>query len=107
MQPGPDLAPATFARRPGLFICARHCACAAPSDATGLSQQEVFKDEFAFATDKRVTANTARHLSKDRLRSGFDFDDVIKRLAVRHVKELTDGDLPPAMIRPLYPIPAC
>jgi hypothetical protein len=75
-------------------------------DATGLSQQEVFKDEFAFATDKRVTANTARHLSKDRLRSGFDFDDVIARQFVR-VKELNDGGLPPAMIRPLYPIPAC
>jgi len=37
--------------------------------------------EFAFATDKRFTANTAGHLLKDRLRSGFRFDDVIKRLA--------------------------
>ena len=24
-----------------------------------------------------------------------------------HVKELNDGGLPPAMIRPLYPIPPC
>ena len=37
--------------------------------------------EFAFATDKGFTANTAGHLLKDRLRSGFRFDDVIKRLA--------------------------
>jgi hypothetical protein len=34
-------------------------------------------------TKQRAAANTARHILKYRLRSGFDFDDVIKRLAVR------------------------
>ena len=29
-------------------------------------------------TKQRAAANTARHILKDRLRSGFDFDDVIK-----------------------------
>ena len=65
------------------FLCARQSACAATLDATSLSQQEVFKDEFALATDKRPAANTACYVLKDRLRSGFDFDDVIERLAVR------------------------
>jgi hypothetical protein len=55
-------------------------ACAPPFlNATGLSEQEVFKDEFAFATDKRLTANTAGHVLKDGLRASFDYDDSLPR----------------------------
>ena len=51
--------------------------------ATGFSQQEVLEDEIAFASDKWPTANTACQVLKDRLRSSFDLDEVIKRLAIR------------------------
>jgi hypothetical protein len=64
--------------RPGLFY-------APPpfSNASRLSQQEVFKDEVAFATDKWLAANTAGHFLEDGLRSGLGFDNVIKRFAIR------------------------
>jgi hypothetical protein len=52
-------------------------------NASRLSQQEVFKHEVAFATDKWLTANTAGHFLEDGLRSCLDFDNVIKRFAIR------------------------
>jgi catalase len=37
------------------------------------------KHKLAFTTGKRLTAHPARHFLKDRLRPGFDFDNVIER----------------------------
>ena len=52
-------------------------------NASCLSQQDVFKHEIAFATDKWLTANTAGHFLEDGLRSCLDFDNVIKPFAIR------------------------
>ena len=51
--------------------------------AAGLSQQEVLEDELAFASEKGSSAREARHFSRCRLGTSFDFDDLIKRLAIR------------------------
>jgi hypothetical protein len=51
--------------------------------ATGLSQQEVFEDKLAFASEKGSSARKARHFSQRRLGTGFDFDDIIERLSIR------------------------
>ena len=51
--------------------------------AAGLSQQEVLEDELAFASWKGSSAREARHFLQRRLGTGFDFDDIIKRLAIR------------------------
>jgi hypothetical protein len=51
--------------------------------ASCLTQQEVFNHELAISTGKRRTANTAMHFIGEALRSGFDFDSLIQRLAVR------------------------
>ena len=70
------LSPGRYSRSGWGFSFVRNNARAPPPlDATGLSQQEVFKDEFALATDKRFTANTAEHFLKDGLRTSFDFDN--------------------------------
>jgi hypothetical protein len=57
-------------------------------------------------TKQRAAANTARHILKYRLRSGFDFDDVIKRLAVRARKGIERRRSATSHDTPLYTIPA-
>jgi len=56
------------------------------SAATRLSrplQQEIFEHELVVTARKRRAAGSAAQLPIVRLRSGFDFDDVVERLAVR------------------------
>jgi hypothetical protein len=72
-----------------IFIRARRCAPPRFFGATGLSQQEVFKDELAFASEKGSATREARHFSQCRLDTRFDFDDLIQRLAIRARKECT------------------
>lgn len=45
-------------------------------------QQEILDHKLTFATGKRTTAGAARNLAIDCFRSGFDFDDLIRRIAV-------------------------
>jgi hypothetical protein len=45
-------------------------------------QQEILDHKLTFATGKRTTAGAARNLAIDCFRSGFDFDDLIQRIAV-------------------------
>ena len=46
-------------------------------------QKKLFQDEFPIAGRKQSTANPARYLTVNaRLRSGFGFDDLIKRVAM-------------------------
>ena len=75
---GPLLSPGHFHGRGFLFV-PNNARSPPLLDATGLSQQEVFKDEFALTTDKRLTANTAGHVLKDGLRASFDFDPLDDR----------------------------
>jgi hypothetical protein len=56
------------------------------SAATRLSrplQQEIFEHELVVAARKRGAAGSAAQLPIVRFRSGFDFDDVVERLAGR------------------------
>jgi hypothetical protein len=46
-------------------------------------QQEIFEHELVVAARKRRAAGSAAQLPIVRFRSGFDFDDVVERLAVR------------------------
>ena len=46
-------------------------------------QQKIFEHEFVVAARKRRAAGSAGQLPIVRFRSGFDFDDVVERLAVR------------------------
>ncbi len=48
-----------------------------------MTQHKVFGDEIAFATWERSTAGEACDLCLSRLRSSFDLDHVVERLAVR------------------------
>jgi hypothetical protein len=54
-----------------------------PREAPGLVQQEILDDEFALAPGKRRAAASAGNLAINGLGAGVDFDDVIKRIAVR------------------------
>ena len=48
-----------------------------------MAQHKVFEDKRAFATRERSTAGAACYLRLSRLRSRFDLDHVVERLAVR------------------------
>ena len=51
--------------------------------ATRFPQKKIFQDELPIAGRKRSTANPARYFTVNaRLRSGFGFDDLIKRVAM-------------------------
>jgi hypothetical protein len=63
-----------------------------------LSQQEVFKDEFALTTDKRLTANTAGHVLKDGLRASFDFDGKWPGLSQGPNLQAPAPGVPPAVL---------
>lgn len=54
-----------------------------PPRARSLPQEEILEHELAFPSGKRAAASTARYPAIIRLRSGFDFDDLIERIAVR------------------------
>jgi hypothetical protein len=56
-------------------------------NAGSFTQQEILHDEFAFAPLKRAATSTAGYFR--RLRAGFDFDDLIERVTVRTIKELS------------------
>ena len=45
-------------------------------------RQEILDHKLTFATGKRTTSGAARNLAIDCFRSGFDFDDLIQRIAV-------------------------
>ena len=67
----------------------RACGSHAPSNdrpfqaATHFPQEEIFQDEFPVTGSKRSTTNPTRYFTSiDGLRSGFDFDDLIKCVAV-------------------------
>ena len=68
-----------------------------------MAQHKVFEDKLAFATSERSTAGAARDLRLSRLRSRFDLDHVVERLAVRTRKGNKRGGLPPAILRPPTP----
>ena len=55
-------------------------------DSPSISQQEILDDTLAFATRKRSATGTAGWPPVDGFRTGFDFDDLIKRIAVRTVE---------------------
>jgi hypothetical protein len=47
------------------------------------SQEEVFENKVSFPRHQRAAAGAARYLAIVRLRTGFDFDDLVQRIAVR------------------------
>jgi len=47
------------------------------------SQQKILDDQIPLAADEWCLATTARYFAINCIRSGFDFDDLIKRVAVR------------------------
>ena len=49
----------------------------------GLSQEEILQHELPFPSCKRAAASLARYLAIVGLRPSLDFDDLIKRVAVR------------------------
>jgi hypothetical protein len=53
-----------------------------------LAQQKIFKDKFAVTSSKRRTANPARYFAATGRRSGFGFDDLIKRIAAGALEKL-------------------
>jgi|ERR1700758_4589542 hypothetical protein len=53
------------------------------SASNGLSQQEVLQHKLPFPRGERATADLAGYLPVGCLRPSFDFDDFIKRFAVR------------------------
>jgi hypothetical protein len=53
---------------------------------TGVPQQKILHDELAFTSRQRSATGTAGWPAIDGFRTGFDFDDLIKRIAVRTVK---------------------
>ena len=54
-------------------------------------QQEILDHKFAFAPRKWATTGAARCLTVDGFRTGFDFDELIKRIAVRTVESRPAG----------------
>jgi hypothetical protein len=52
-------------------------------NARWLAHQKVLQNETVFAARERCATGPASYLPVNGLRSGFDFDDVIKCLAVR------------------------
>jgi hypothetical protein len=48
----------------------------------GVPQQEILDHKLSFTTGKGTTADAACYLAIDCFRSGFDFDDLIQRIAV-------------------------
>jgi hypothetical protein len=53
------------------------------SASNGLSQEEVLQHELPFPRDERAITDLAGYLPVGCLRPSFDFDDFIKRFAVR------------------------
>jgi hypothetical protein len=50
--------------------------------AARFPQKKIFQDELPIAGRKRSTANPARYFTVNGFRSGFGFDDLIKRVAM-------------------------
>jgi hypothetical protein len=46
-------------------------------------QEKVFEDKLSFPRGERTTAGATGYLARIRLRTGFDFDDLVECLAVR------------------------
>ena len=72
---------ATSSRVPTPLL--RHVAGSTAPTARSVAQHKVFEDKRAFATWERSTAGAACYLRLSRLRSRFDLDHVVERLAVR------------------------
>src|SRR6516164_1112233 len=64
-------------------------------------QQEVFENELSLSRHQRAAAGAARYFAIIRLRTGFDFDDLIERIAVwarewiERRRAVTSHDTPP------------
>jgi hypothetical protein len=71
-------------------------------------QKKIFQNELPIAGRKRFAANPARYFTVNaRLRSGFGFDDLIKRVAMWALKmdcRGSDHDMSPARTYPMLSI---
>ena len=56
------------------------------ANLAGVPKQKILHDELAFTSRQRSATGTAGWPAIDGFRTGFDFDDLIKRIAVRTVK---------------------
>ncbi len=54
-------------------------------------KQKIFEHKYSIVGSERRTANPARYFAVGGLRSGLDFDDLIKRVAVRALEKLDLG----------------
>jgi hypothetical protein len=86
-------------QRPGLFVAPDDAPAPGFFSVTGLLQHEVLEDELAFASEKGSSARETGHFSQCRVGTGFDFDDIIERSAVRARKgPATSHVTPPCSI---------
>ena len=72
--------------------------------AARIPQKKIFQDELPIAGGKRSAANSARYITVNGLRSGFGFDDLMKRVAMRALEmdcRGSDHDMSPC---PEYPM---
>jgi hypothetical protein len=69
-------------------------------DSAGISQQEILDHKFAFAPGKQATAGAACYLAINGFRTGFGFDDLIERVAVRATEMNTLHHKTPLAERP-------
>jgi hypothetical protein len=70
-------------------------------NAAGVAQQEILYDELAIAGSQRPATDAAGYRAINRFRSGFDFDNMIERIAVRTMERgwfAGDHDTPPTEI---------
>jgi hypothetical protein len=67
-------------------------------DSRSVPQQEILDHKLTFTIRERTTAGAARYLAIECFRSGFDFDDLIQRIAVRAMERslACNHDTPPS-----------
>jgi hypothetical protein len=72
-------------------------------DTAALPQQKILQDELAFTPFQRRAAAAARYLPVNCLRTGFSFNDLIKRVAVGAMEEnwftCCDGTVAPISLQ--------
>ena len=57
------------------------------ADAASLPQQKILHDEFAVAAREWSTTSAARYFTVSRFWTGFNFDNLVKRVAIRALEE--------------------
>jgi hypothetical protein len=72
-------------------------ALGSTSGSDSFTQEEVFEDKVSFPSSERTATGTACYLARVCLRTGFDFDDLIKCLAVRAREQRSNGHDRPDM----------